>query len=176
MDVNSGWLRVLKYGLMQLPYKIAAPFVVPFLSKDERRSHPKFGNTGATDLGWWNIGVRNSCGNYEARPMPAYRTSGQFKGDETLEKVPGWQWRVRHSIEYNASGAISDVGRFRSFRFTFGPVRPQKGKWEFYVGYKMDSSEKVMRLTFFQLRTPFNPILYFILGYYMVTGIISLFS
>ena len=154
--MDTGWPRVLKYGFLQLPYKVAALFVVPFLDEEARRDHPKFGNSTATDFSYWNIAVRNSTGNYEAYPMPAFRTRGNFKGDETLEAKPGWQWRTRFSLEYNEDESqIIDIGKFVSFRCTWGPIRPKKGKREIYIGYKMND-EEVMRLTFLQARLGFE--------------------
>lgn len=140
----SPWLDVFAQGLKQLPYKVAAPFVVPFLSKADRKDHPTWGVRDATDLGWWNIGVRNSLHNFNNRPYKNYTSSGNklAQQDWTLEKLEGFQWRR----------SIADDNSMVSFRMTWGKPRKDKGKREFYIGWKMDSGLRYVGLTFFQLR------------------------
>ena len=134
------WLFVAKVGIGRLFVKIAALFVVPFLDDNRRRFHPYFGVRTATDLGYWNIAVRNGAHNYTNRPSVFYvSTSNTY--DYSLENLDGFQWRYRKSIE----------GKYVSFRCTWGKPRPAKGKREFYIGWTMNETPD-MRCTFFQFR------------------------
>lgn len=133
------WLNVIVLGLTKLPCKLIAPLVVPFLSDESRNSHPVFGVRDATDIGYWNIAIRNACHNLYTRPMPEFHTRSNT-GDWSLEQRHGFQWRYRESVD----------GEYVSFRMTWGKPR-DKGKREFYVGWTMNS-QPYMRLTFAQLR------------------------
>jgi hypothetical protein len=110
------------------------------MSDEERKNDPTFGVRDATDLSWWNIAVRNAGHNLFSRPMPEYRTKTNT-ADETLEALPGFQWRYRESLD----------GEYVSFRMTWGKPDKSKGKNEFYIGWVMNETE-YMRLSFFQLR------------------------
>jgi len=140
----KAWLNVLAHGLKQLPYKVAAPFRVPFLNDSERVNHPVWGVRDATDLSWWNIGVRNAIHNFNNKPARPYTRKGNKRAqmDWTLEKLEGFQWRV----------STSDDGELVSFRATWGKPRPEKGKREFYIGWKMDNDLPYVNMTFFQPR------------------------
>ena len=133
----TSWLKVIGLGLTKAPFKILAPFVVPFIS--DRVNHPIFGVRDATDLSYWNIAWRNGCHNMYNKPQVEYRTKGNTE-DETLERLSGFQWRYRKSLD----------GDYVSFRMTWGKPR-NKGKREFYIGWTMNETPR-MRLTFFQLR------------------------
>ena len=133
------WLKVFALGITKLPVKLVAPLVVPFLDEFDRMWHPIFGVADATDLSWWNIGVRNAAHNMYTRPMPEFESSGNTE-DFTLEALEGFQWRHRASLD----------GKYVSFRMTWGKPR-NKGKKEFYIGWTMNS-QPYMRLTFFQFR------------------------
>lgn len=140
----SPWLDVLAHGLKQLPYKAAAPFRVPFLNDEDRKNHPVWGVRDATDLSWWNIGVRNSIHNFNNRqPVPFTRKGNKrAQQDWSLEKLDGFQWRL----------STAEDDSMVSLRVTWGKARPSKGKKEFYIGWKMDSGTPYVNLTFFQLR------------------------
>jgi len=136
----KAWLKVIKLGLFgKVAIKIAAPFVVPFLSPEERMDHHWFGVRDATDVGYWNIAFRNAGHNMFTRPMPKYTTTGNTD-DQTLEKLDGFQWRYRVSLS----------GQYVSFRMTWG-APSNKGKKEFYIGWVMNETS-YMRLSFFQFR------------------------
>jgi hypothetical protein len=138
IPMMTAWLKVVALGLIKLPAKLLAPFAY-FLIKD-KVNHPVFGVQDATDLSWWNIGVRNACHNMITIDMPDYVSSGNTE-DETLERLDGFQWRHRRSLD----------GKYVSFRMTWGKPRSNKGKREFYVGWTMNEMPYA-RLTFFQLR------------------------
>ena len=141
--MHSAWKLVIKKGFGKIVKRISAPFVVPFLDEEERKSHPVYGVADATDLSWWNIGVRNACRNYRMVPAQPYSQWGNKLAaqDWTLENLEGFQKRWR----------LSKDGQYISFRATWGKPR-KKGKREFYIGWKMDKSADVMVLTFFQFR------------------------
>ena len=139
-DIKA-WIMVFFLGILKLPFKILAPFVVPFLSYYHRVNHPFWGVRDATDLSWWNIGVRNSCHNMVTKPMPTWKTVKANSKDSSLEQEPGFQWRYRRS----------DDGRYVSFRMTWGEPRKEKGKREFYIGWTLNQ-KPYMRLTFAQFR------------------------
>jgi len=138
----KAWFKVVGLGLSKLPLKIIAPIAYFFIK--DKVNHPIFGVRDASDLSWWNIGVRNSVHNMYNRPDVPHKTFGNTD-DETLERLEGFQWRRRESID----------GEYVSFRMTWGKPR-NKGKKEFYIGWTMGSSnlkdEARMRLTFFQFR------------------------
>lgn len=136
MNDIKAWLYVILLGLCKWPAKIVAPVVVPFLSNQQRWVNPVFGVRDATNLSWWNIGVRNGCHNMTVREMPIFHTWGGIN-----EALPGFQWRYRRS----------ECGKYVSFRMAWGKPRIKKGKREFYVGWVMNNTA-YMRLTFFQLR------------------------
>jgi len=136
----KAWLVVVGLGLIKWPAKILAPFIVPFLNEYHRKYHPIWGVRDATDLSWYNIGIRNGVHNMVTRPQVCYNTKSNTE-DETLEKLEGFQWRYRKSKD----------GNYVSFRMTWGKVRPSKGKKEFYIGWTMNETA-YMRLTFFQFR------------------------
>lgn len=132
------WLKVFVIGLfLQVPVKLLAPVAVFFV---DRKTHPIFGLSDATDLSWWNVAIRNGGGNFLNRPRPEFITKGNTD-DETLEKLSGFQWRLRTSID----------GEYVSFRCTWGEPRASKGKREFYIGWIMNE-KPIMNFTFFQLR------------------------
>ena len=137
----KAWLKVVGMGLAKWPCKLAAPFVVPFLNDAQRKYHFYFGVRDASDLSWWNIGVRNACHNMFERATPEFLTRTNTH-DDTLEMREGIQWRFRQSI---------GDGEYVSFRVTWGKPRRVKGKREFYVGWTMNE-KPFMRLTFFQFR------------------------
>ena len=118
---------------LRLPIKILAPIMVLFV---DRKSHPVWGVRDATDLSWWNTGLRNAAHNFMTRATPMYTT----QGSDNLENLDGFQWRYRESLD----------GVYVSFRCTWGAPR-NKGKKEFYIGWIMND-DPTMRLTFFQLR------------------------
>lgn len=134
------WLKVIALGLTKPPMKLLALFVVPFLNDHDRKHHRIWGASDATDLSWKNIAWKNGVHNMTNRKGVDYTTTGDYLGDETLEKVDGFQWRYRESWS----------GDYVSFRMTWGEPR-DKGKREFYVGWTMNETQ-YMRLTFFQLR------------------------
>lgn len=132
------WIKVILMGLpVKLVAKLLAPVMVFFV---DRQSHPVWGVSDATDLSWWNVAIRNGAHNLFERDAVAFWTIGNTD-DQTLEKLEGWQWRYRYSID----------GRYVSFRMTWGKPRRSKGKKEFYIGWTMNETP-TMRLTFFQLR------------------------
>ena len=132
------WVEVILLGLFgKVIAKILAPFVVPFI---DREDHPIWGVRDADDLSYWNIAIRNGAHNLFERDTPAFKTTGNTD-DPTLEKLEGFQWRRRESLD----------GKYVSFRMTWGKPRDDKGKREFYVGWTMNEND-TMRLTFFQLR------------------------
>lgn len=132
------WLRVVLLGLFgKWIAKLLAPIAILFV---DRKTHPIWGVRDATDLSWWNTGIRNAAHNLFSRPQVAFTTTGNTP-DETLERLTGWQWRYRKSLD----------GKYVSFRMTWGAPRSSKGKHEFYVGWTMNE-KPYMRLTFFQLR------------------------
>jgi hypothetical protein len=110
--------------------KVKAPFVVPFLSKQERISDETYGVRDAKDLGCWNIAFRNAAHNHGNRPVVPYTQEGAIN-----ETVPGTFVRVRHTLD----------GDFFSYRKVWGKVRPKKGKKEFYYGWVPNSDGKTMR-------------------------------
>lgn len=134
----KAWLKVVGLGLSKLPMKIAAPVAYFFI--EDKNKHPIFGVQDATDLSWWNIGVRNSVHNMYNKPAVEYETTGNTD-DETLENLEGIQWRRRESKD----------GKYVSFRVTWGKPNKSKGKYEFYIGWTMSELPR-MRLSFFQLR------------------------
>lgn len=139
----KAWLKVIGLGLTKLPMKVAAWFVVPFLDDEARVNHPIFGVRDALEKGdtsWYWCAFRNGCHNMYTKPMPSYYSKGNTN-DMTLEKLDGFQWRYRRSLD----------GEYVSFRMTWGAPDKRKGKDEFYVGWTMND-EDYMRLTFFQLR------------------------
>ena len=128
------WLRVILMGIFgKVAAKFAAPLAVLFV---DRREHPVWGVRDATDLSWWNTGIRNGAHNMFNRPMPEFTSVGEID-----ESVPGVQTRWRKSVD----------GQYVSYRRVWGKVRPKKGKHEFYIGWTMNE-KAYMRLTFFQLR------------------------
>jgi len=132
------WLRVILLGAFgKVTAKLLAPIAV--LAVD-RTTHSIWGVRDATDLSWWNTGIRNAAHNLFSRPMVAFTTICSV-ADESLERLPGWQWRYRKSLD----------GKYVSFRMTWGEPRASKGKREFYIGWTMNETS-YMRLTFFQLR------------------------
>ena len=132
------WLRVVFLGIFgKVIAKLLAPIAVFFV---DRNTHPIWGVRDATDLSWWNVGIRNSAHNLFSRPQVEYTTQGNTD-DETLEKLEGFQWRKRTSKD----------GKYVSFRMTWGKPRAKKGKREFYAGWTMNE-KPYMRLTFFQFR------------------------
>jgi len=132
------WLRVILLGTFgKLLAKITAPVAVLFV---DRQHHSIWGVSDATDLSWWNTGIRNGAHNLFQRPQVEFTTRGNT-ADDSLEKQTGRQWRRRESID----------GKYVSFRVTWGKPRAKKGKKEFYIGWTMNE-EKTMRLTFFQFR------------------------
>lgn len=137
----SAWLKVVGLGIAKWPFKVLAPFVVPFLSDEQRRLNPIFGVADATDLSWYNIAIRNGCHNMITVPMPPWITvATNTPEDPSMELRDGLQWRYRRSHD----------GKYVSFRVTWGAPR-KKGKREFYVGWTLND-RPYARLTFFQLR------------------------
>lgn len=135
-----GWLGVFFfYAPVKLIAKVLAPFAVLVV---DRKDHPVWGVSDATDFGYWNTAFRNSAHNLFLKPRMPYVTYGS--DDETLEKVDGFQWRYRRS---------TGAGNYVSFRCTWGKPR-DKGKREFYIGWTMNETP-TMRPTFFQFR-PFK--------------------
>jgi hypothetical protein len=138
-EMMKAWLKVVGLGLAKWPMKLAAPFVVPFLSDFQRLHHPIFGVRDALesgDLSWRNIAIRNGCHNMFTVPQPDFHSWG----DEDMEAA-GFKYRYRRAV----------YGDYVSFRMTWGAARPVKGKREFYVGWTMND-RPYARLTFFQLR------------------------
>ena len=131
------WLKVIALGLVKLPCKLLAPIAVLFV---DRQSHPVWGVKDATDLSWYNTGIRNGAHNLFTRPQADF-VSRSNTDDHTLEQLDGFQWRVRKSLD----------GKYVSFHMTWGKPRKSKGKKEFYVGWTLND-QPYMRLTFFQLR------------------------
>ena len=131
------WLRVFILGTFgKLIAKILAPLAVLVV---DRKNHPVWGVRDATDLSWWNVGVRNAAHNMFTRPQVEYKTRVNT-ADITLEAYDGFQWRYRKSLD----------GKYVSFRCSWGKPR-SKGKKEFYIGWTMNE-KSYMRLTFFQFR------------------------
>lgn len=108
--------------------KLLAPLVVPFLNDEKRKNHLIWGVDDATDLSWWNIGVRNACHNFRQRNSPPHKCAG----DKDMEKE-GKKYRFCYSLD----------GKYRSHRWTWGKARPKKGKREFYIGWTL--SQRKMR-------------------------------
>jgi len=137
------WLSVFWKGTLGvLLVKLTAPIAVWFI--DSRKTHPVYGNSQTTDFGWWNSAIRNSGHNYSRRPQVPYREYANTT-DETLERMDGFQWRKRVSLD----------GKYVSFRCTWGKPRKSKGKKEFYIGWTMRPlgfEDDTMSLTFFQFR------------------------
>ena len=132
------WVRVFIIGIfLKIPVKLLAPIAVLFV---DRQRHPVWGCRDATDLSYKNLAFRNGGHNFLTRWTPVYTTTGNT-ADETLEKLEGFQWRKRISLDK----------KYVSFRCTWGGPRASKGKREFYIGWVMNENE-TMRLTFFQLR------------------------
>ena len=131
------WIKVIGLGLLKWPFKLAAPLAYPFIDKNK---NPIWGVRDATDLSFKNIAITNGCHNMINAPMPEFTTTGNTE-DETLEKLEGFQWRYRRSLD----------GKYVSFRMTWGKPDGSKGKDEFYVGWTMNEKD-YMRLTFFQVR------------------------
>jgi len=129
----KAWWNVLKSAPYRILAKIAAPFVVPFLSPSDRINHPVFGVDDATDLSYTNIAWRNGAHNYTNRPQVEWVHAG---GAPDLEHSEGVKWRVRESAD----------GQYVSFRVVWGEAR----QYEFYAGWTMNNTPR-MRLTF-QLR------------------------
>lgn len=139
----KAWLLIYALGLLKWPFKALALVVVPFLSDYQRVHHPIWGVRDAKqkgDTSWNWIAWRNGVHNMTTRATPHFDTWSN-SDDWTLEFEPGFQWRYRRS----------KCGLYHSFRMTWGPVRSDKGKREFYIGWTMNE-EVVMRLTFFQCR------------------------
>lgn len=135
------WLKVFGLGLGgKVLAKIAAPVAVLFV---DRKTHPIWGVADATDFSWWNTGVRNGAHNLFTKKQVTYYQTGNARAqaDWTLEKLAGFQWRRRESLD----------GEYVSFRCTWGEPRQSKGKREFYIGWTM-SEVPTFSLTFFQLR------------------------
>lgn len=131
------WFKVFIMGaLLKLPAKLLAPIAYPFIDK---KNHGIWGVSDATDFSFYNIAIRNGAHNMFKKPRVDYTTKGNTD-DETLERLEGFQWRFRRSLD----------GEYVSFRMTWGKPS-NKGKKEFYVGWTM-SELPSMRLTFFQLR------------------------
>ena len=132
------WLKVVLLGLPKfIVFKPLALIVYPFIDKV---NNPIWGVRDATDLSYYNIAVRNGAHNLYNRPTPSYVSKTNTE-DETLERLEGFQWRYRKSVD----------GKYVSFRMTWGKPRSSKGKKEFYIGWTMNEKE-YMRLTFFQFR------------------------
>ncbi len=137
----KAWFNVFKLGLIyKIPAKMAALFVVPFLSPSSRINNDVFGVMDAIDLSWYNIAVRNGAHNLFNVPIEPFFQNGNTV-DMTLEKVKGFQWRSR----------VSHSGKYVSFRMTWGVPR-NKGKYEFYIGWVPNPDGSSMRLSFLQLR------------------------
>ena len=137
-DIVS-WLGLFTfYAPAILVAKVLAPLAVLFV---DRKNHPIWGVKDAVDLGWWNTGVRNGAHNLFTKPMVRFYTYGNTD-DESLEALDGFQWRYRRS---------EGAGNYCSFRMTWGEPR-DKGKREFYIGWKMNYASPTMTPTFFQFR------------------------
>jgi len=106
--------------------KISALVVVPFLDDERRLNHPVYGVRDASDLGYWNIAVRNACHNFRQRDTVHHRCFGDLDMEAEGLKVR----RCR-----------SDSGKYRSFRVTWGKARPRKGKKEFYIGWTLSQTK-----------------------------------
>lgn len=134
------WIKVFLMFPAAWGVKFLGLFVVPWLDDHDRVYHSWFGANDATDLSWWNIAVRNAAHNFWNLAQVPYETKSNSL-DTTLERVPGFQWRYRQSLD----------GKYVSLRVTWGKVRPKKGKKEFYIGWTLNETDW-MRYTFFQLR------------------------
>lgn len=135
-------MRVILLGTFgKLLAKIAAPVAVLFV---DRQNHPIWGNHWTDDYSYWNMAIRNGAHNaFRKAQVPFKETSNT--DDETLEKLDGFQWRRRESMN----------GEYVSFRCTWGEPRADKGKREFYVGWTMRPlgfEDDTMALTFLQFR------------------------
>jgi predicted methyltransferase len=139
------WLRVIGIGVAKLIVKATAPIAVLIV---DRQDNPIWGVADATDLGYKNVAFRNAGHNFVSRPQVEYTQTGNelAQKDWTLEKLDGFQWRMRK----NKGKAWMKAGEYVSLRMTWGKAR-NKGKKEFYVGWTMNES-KTMRVTFFQFR------------------------
>ena len=93
------WLKVIALGLVKLPCKLLAPIAVLFV---DRQSHPVWGVKDATDLSWYNTGIRNGAHNLFTRPQADF-VSRSNTDDHTLEQLDGFQWRVRKSLDGKAA-------------------------------------------------------------------------
>ncbi len=124
-------------------------FIVPAMLKwGDRDTFPIWGNfeggppPSTGDGGFWNQYVwyawRNPAHNAFNLDRPYCDTWPLTLEDPTLEKLSGFQWRYMQSKWLD------------SFRMTWGEPS-NKGKQEFYIGWKMNDS-KVASFTFFQLR------------------------
>ena len=134
------WLKVFAIGIFGiLPVKFLALFVYPCLSADGKKNHPVWGIDDTTDFSYWNGAFRNSAHNFLNNPRVEYTTKGNTD-DETLERLDGFQWRSRKSVD----------GKYVSFRITWGKVS-NKGKKEFYIGWTMNETPS-FGLSFVQLR------------------------
>lgn len=123
--VHSPFRSWIGFGfeyVARLAMKITAPFVVPFLDEPDRVNHPIWGVDDATDLSWWNIGVRNACHNFRQRDSEPHECSG----DLDMETA-GLKRRACWSLD----------GKYRGYRVTWGKARPKKGKREFYIGWTL---------------------------------------
>lgn len=73
---------------------------------------------------WWEFAIRNPVRGLKIDGPSEYETYGT----DSLETVDGFAWRYRHSRWLD------------SFRMVWGSPRPQKGKREFYIGWKIGST------------------------------------
>ena len=138
MNIKA-WATVFGIGIFGiLPAKIAAPVVVPFIK--DKKNHPIWGINDTTDFSYWNMAFRNSAHNLLKKDAVEYKTTGNTN-DETLEKLEGFQWRRRESVD----------GKYVSFRITWGKPDGSKGKKEFYIGWTMNETPG-FGLSFVQLR------------------------
>ena len=135
------WLKVFAIGIFGIiPAKFLALFVYPCLSADGKKNNPIWGIDDTTDFSYWNGAIRNSAHNLLNKPQTEYTTTGNTD-DETLEKLEGFQWRYRKSVD----------GKYVSFRITWGKPDGSKGKKEFYIGWTMNETPS-FGLSFVQLR------------------------
>lgn len=130
--VSVDWLKIFFVVLSRVPAKIAALFIVPFLSPRARVEHPIFGVRDAKDLGWKNIAFRNGAHNFLSRPNADFYLAG---GQEIDESKPGYQWRYRRTVD----------GEYRSIRLVWGNPDPKSGKKEFYFGWVPNKKSGYMR-------------------------------
>lgn len=125
---------------------IGAVLIVPLslLLKTDLRDLPIWGNKNGIppdyDTGFWKrwvwFAVRNGAHNLSFGDMPNdWHQLGNI--DETR---PGFNVRWRRA------------GWRSSFRIAWGKPDRQKGKKEFYIGFKLTRSADFVKVTFFQLR------------------------